>query len=316
MNNQFTKSFKAFEEDGLNPTAVSILNHLYDYGNLSVKNNWIENGVVFVKYMRETLAEQINVSKDTITRALKTIEEKGWIKVKHVKNAANVYFLTKYYDLNSGLKKQNATTGNANCNMNQTNFKHTKDCVDTSVTEMAQKGLNNKSVSERPLEIINDKSKSTVTVSDYDLRTKLYRSLQDSVGMSWDLVYTIDKFTDGYQDMKTKVGIIFKTKKAAKNRLIKLGYLEASECLSFEDNHGLSEELRGAVFDAMTTIRNGKIEGKTIKDKNAFFAGCLYKFFDRVVDDESMALDDSKINGVNRKCRTSNFNIPIIQLDK
>ncbi|WP_056965808.1 MarR family transcriptional regulator, partial [Apilactobacillus ozensis] len=122
MNSQFIKLYIEFEEQGLNPTEVSIMSHLYNYGELSLKNNWIKNGMVFVKYLRESLADQINVSKDTITRTVKSLEDKGWIIAKRQRNAATIYFLPQY-EFNSSVRKtQIATPENANCNQNYTNL--------------------------------------------------------------------------------------------------------------------------------------------------------------------------------------------------
>lgn len=302
MTEQFIKNYAEFEKAGFRPTEVSILSHLYDYGNLSVKNGWIENGVVFVKYLRSSLASKINVSVDTITRSLKVIEDKGWIKVKRQKNAASIYYLPKYNDVNSDIDTQNASTENANCNMNQTNFKHTNNKhKDTIVTK---KDNNSQSSSVNESEIIIDAPKGkTMHFDDNDAMQNILNGVKTKVeGCTKPFINTMVKYAKNYTELDKLFGIIFKSKNAAKKSL-SAKFKHATQALTFETNEYLMPELDSTMKQLFLKIN---VE-KGIKSKYGYIYNSLVKFFKQRVY--------NYVENLNYY-RNKDFNIPIIKLDK
>ncbi|TPR41291.1 MarR family transcriptional regulator [Apilactobacillus micheneri] len=302
MNTQFTKNFNAFEKAGFKPTEVSILNHLYDYGNLSYKNGWVKNDMVFVKCLRESLAATINVSKDTITRALTNIENKGWLIVERQKNAANIYFLPKYYNLNSDLKEQNATTENANCNQSQTNFKQSY----TSETNVTCKSSKNEQIDMSKTEVGHEESK-TIHVSGFDRMQNLVDSLKQKACFGHDLINILVKYSENTGVLYNYAKLIFKAKKTVIAKLVKNGKPEAKDALRFENNINLMPELTEFMKSLIIKTRCTK----SIKNVAGYITKSLHEFFTDAVGDYM---------SIERHCKmyrnTKNFNIPLIKLDR
>ncbi|TPR21465.1 hypothetical protein DY102_07175 [Apilactobacillus timberlakei] len=302
MNNQFTKNFGAFEDDGLNPTASSVATHLYDYGNLSVKNGWIKDGMVFVKCMRESLAEKINVSVDTITRTLRVLEDKGWIIVKRQRNAANIYFLPKYYDLNSDIKQQNATLENANCNQSQTNFKQSY----TNETDVTCKSSKNKQI-EMPKTKIGNEENKQVKISGFDRMQNLVDSLKQKACFGHDLINILVKYSENTGVLYNYAKLIFKAKKTVIAKLVQNGKPEAKDALRFENNISLMPELTDFMKSLIIKTRCTK----SIKNVAGYITKSLHEFFKDAVGGYMSIERHAKLVKNNK-----GFNIPIIKLDK
>ncbi|UQS85832.1 MarR family transcriptional regulator (plasmid) [Apilactobacillus apisilvae] len=302
MNSQFIKNYTEFEKAGFRPTEVSILSHLYDYGNLSVKNGWIEDGVVFVKYLRSSLASKINVSVDTITRSLKVIEDRGWIKVKRQKNAASIYYLPKYNDVNSGLDTQNASTENANCNMNQTKFKQSY----TNETNVTCKSSKNEQIAMSKTEVGTEENK-TIHVSGLDRMQNLVNSLKQKACFGHDLINILVKYSENTGVLYNYAKLIFKAKKTVIAKLVKNGKPEAKEALRFENNISLMPELTEFMKSLIIKTRCTKY----IKNVAGYITKSLHEFFTDAVGGYMSIERQAELYK-----NTRGFNIPIIKLDK
>ncbi|MCL0330631.1 MarR family winged helix-turn-helix transcriptional regulator [Apilactobacillus xinyiensis] len=245
MNNKFIKHYIEFEEQGLNPTEVSIMSHLYNYGELSFKNNWVKNGMVFVKYLRESLAEQINVSKETVTRTVKNLEAKGWIITKRQRNAATIYFLPKY-DFNlSDRKCQFDTLEMANCNQNYTDLKLHNNTVNT---ESATKN-----------ESVVDKVK------------QWGKTTQQKLGLTFSSIQAIQKFCkNNVEKCKHIVRLILN----ARNAVAKQNKIVKSEITQFESNlnikNGLANQL-DHIFSYALNLPKGNYAGYVTNALKTYF---------------------------------------------
>ncbi|MCL0312904.1 MarR family transcriptional regulator [Apilactobacillus sp. TMW 2.2459] len=250
MNNQFIKHYIQFEEDGLNPTEVSVMSHLYNYGELSIKNNWIKNGMVFVKYLRESLANQINVSKDTITRTVQALEEKGWIVAQRQRNAATVYFLPKYQSDSLVRKTQIASPENANCNQNYTDFNY----------------LHSNTVNTG-----NDVQTTPVV----DRVQQWAKATKQKVGLTFTSIQAIQKFCkNNVEKCKQVVRLILN----ARNSVAKANRLVKQPVAQFESNqniiNGLAQQL-DHIFSYAVKLPQSNYAGYVTNALKAYFTAAF-----------------------------------------
>ena len=86
---------RALLEMELPNTAILIYAVLLDRATLSQKNRYSDgNGVVYVIYPIDKLAETLSISDTAVKRNLKTLEQKGLIwKIRESKNGPNHIFL-------------------------------------------------------------------------------------------------------------------------------------------------------------------------------------------------------------------------------
>ena len=79
----------------INPTAKLVFVYLIGLESLSSSNGWKDpNGTTFVRISTRRLADELNLSKNTVVKALQSLEETGRIKRRITRNQeVNEYYV-------------------------------------------------------------------------------------------------------------------------------------------------------------------------------------------------------------------------------
>ena len=121
--------FKMRREGSLSLTAFDIYLLMSDRFRLSKKNGWIdEEGDTYIMYSYEELCEELNLKRrNSISEAIKELENLNLIEKKRRYNRSNVYYLVDISDSNNNvtsnsnenvtLNSNNNVTSNSNINV-------------------------------------------------------------------------------------------------------------------------------------------------------------------------------------------------------
>lgn len=98
---QFIRQFNFFEKKGFNPTKCSILNHLYDRMESSIKRPLdyfdTDKRAFFIIYSNEQMAKDINVSVRTVASYMDQLVDEKWITRYNTKtNATYRIFIPRF----------------------------------------------------------------------------------------------------------------------------------------------------------------------------------------------------------------------------
>ena len=97
--------FKMRREGNLSLTAFDIYLLMSDRFRLSKKNGWIdEEGDTYIMYSYEELCEELNLKRrNSISDAIKELENLNFIEKKRRYNRSNVYYLVDIFDSNNNV---------------------------------------------------------------------------------------------------------------------------------------------------------------------------------------------------------------------
>ena len=113
--------FKMRREGSLSLTAFDVYLLMSDRFRLSKKNGWIdEEGDTYIMYSYEELCEELNLKRrNSISDAIKELENLNLIKKKKRYNKSNVYYLVDISDSNINVtsNSNNNVTSNSNINV-------------------------------------------------------------------------------------------------------------------------------------------------------------------------------------------------------
>ena len=106
--------FKMRREGSLSLTAFDIYLLMSDRFRLSKKNGWIdEEGDTYIMYSYEELCEELNLKRrNSISEAIKELEELNLIEKKRRYNRSNVYYLVDIHDSNINVYANNNYNNN------------------------------------------------------------------------------------------------------------------------------------------------------------------------------------------------------------
>ncbi|WP_167387289.1 replication initiator protein A [Apilactobacillus quenuiae] len=255
--------------------------YLYDRMNSSIQRREFFDQKVnayYVIYTVEEMIKDLGVSRNTVINVYKKLATCGYIIKKKVFNGATRFFLPHFHDDSLHSKPVKV----ANDNSNQTNFK--QNTSKTAVTAIQQQNR-------------------TVKISEFDLMQNVVDGLKSKAAFESDLINTLVKYSENASCLYNYAQIIFKTKKASLNRLIKRGYCKATNALRFETNYYMQSDLVKVMLNLIIQTRTNH----KIYNKDAYIAKSLYKFFDDAVLDYHDRINMDKV---------TNFNIPIRKLDE
>ena len=113
--------FKMRREGSLSLTAFDVYLLMSDRFRLSKKNGWIdEEGDTYIMYSYEELCEELNLKRrNSISDAIKELENLNLIEKKRRYNRSNVYYLVNISDSNNNVtsNSNNNVTSNSNNNV-------------------------------------------------------------------------------------------------------------------------------------------------------------------------------------------------------
>ncbi|TPR13217.1 replication initiator protein A [Apilactobacillus timberlakei] len=285
--NQFIKfDIELRNDDRLNNDERLAYAYLYDRMHSSIKRREFFDQKVnayYVIYTVEEMIKDLGVSRNTVINVYKKLTACGYIIKKKVFNGATRFFLPHFYDDSSNSIPAKVS----NDNSNQTNFK--QNTAKTAVTA----GVDKTNIQHQ---------NKTVKISEFDLMQNVVDGLKAKAAFEPDLINTLVKYSENARCLYQYAQLIFKTKKASLNRLIKQGYCKAKQALQFETNYYMQNDL-------VKVMRNLIIQTRTnhkIHNKAAYIAKSLYKFFDDTVKNYHDRINMSTIK---------DFNIPIVKLN-
>lgn len=116
--------FKMRREGNLSLTAFDIYLLMSDRFRLSKKNGWIdEEGDTYIMYSYEELCEELNLKRrNSISEAIKELENLNLIEKKRRYNRSNVYYLVDISDSNNNVTSNSNINVYANNNYNNNNY--------------------------------------------------------------------------------------------------------------------------------------------------------------------------------------------------
>ena len=116
--------FKMRREGSLSLTAFDIYLLMSDRFRLSKKNGWIdEEGDTYIMYSYEELCEELNLKRrNSISDAIKELENLNLIEKKRRYNRSNVYYLVDISDSNNNVTSNSNINVYANNNYNNNNY--------------------------------------------------------------------------------------------------------------------------------------------------------------------------------------------------
>lgn len=116
--------FKMRREGNLSLTAFDIYLLMSDRFRLSKKNGWIdEEGDTYIMYSYEELCEELNLKRrNSISDAIKELENLNFIEKKRRYNRSNVYYLVDIFDSNNNVTSNSNINVYANNNYNNNNY--------------------------------------------------------------------------------------------------------------------------------------------------------------------------------------------------
>ena len=116
--------FKMRREGSLSLTAFDIYLLMSDRFRLSKKNGWIdEEGDTYIMYSYEELCEELNLKRrNSISEAIKELENLNLIEKKRRYNRSNVYYLVDISDSNNNVTSNSNINVYANNNYNNNNY--------------------------------------------------------------------------------------------------------------------------------------------------------------------------------------------------
>ena len=111
-------------EGSLSLTAFDIYLLMSDRFRLSKKNGWIdEEGDTYIMYSYEELCEELNLKRrNSISEAIKELENLNLIEKKRRYNRSNVYYLVDISDSNNNVTSNSNINVYANNNYNNNNY--------------------------------------------------------------------------------------------------------------------------------------------------------------------------------------------------
>ena len=116
--------FKMRREGSVSLTAFDIYLLMSDRFRLSKKNGWIdEEGDTYIMYSYEELCEELNLKRrNSISEAIKELENLNLIEKKRRYNRSNVYYLVDISDSNNNVTSNSNINVYANNNYNNNNY--------------------------------------------------------------------------------------------------------------------------------------------------------------------------------------------------
>lgn len=116
--------FKMRREGSLSLTAFDVYLLMSDRFRLSKKNDWIdEEGDTYIMYSYEELCEELNLKRrNSISDAIKELENLNLIEKKRRYNRSNVYYLVDISDSNNNVTSNSNINVYANNNYNNNNY--------------------------------------------------------------------------------------------------------------------------------------------------------------------------------------------------
>lgn len=116
--------FKMRREGSLSLTAFDVYLLMSDRFRLSKKNGWIdEEGDTYIMYSYEELCEELNLKRrNSISDAIKELENLNLIEKKRRYNRSNVYYLVDISDSNNNVTSNSNINVYANNNYNNNNY--------------------------------------------------------------------------------------------------------------------------------------------------------------------------------------------------
>ena len=116
--------FKMRREGSLSLTAFDIYLLMSDRSRLSKKNSWIdEEGDTYIMYSYEELCEELNLKRrNSISDAIKELENLNLIEKKRRYNRSNVYYLVDISDSNNNVTSNSNINVYTNNNYNNNNY--------------------------------------------------------------------------------------------------------------------------------------------------------------------------------------------------
>jgi len=111
-------------EGSLSLTAFDVYLLMSDRFRLSKKNDWIdEEGDTYIMYSYEELCEELNLKRrNSISDAIKELENLNLIEKKRRYNRSNVYYLVDISDSNNNVTSNSNINVYANNNYNNNNY--------------------------------------------------------------------------------------------------------------------------------------------------------------------------------------------------
>ena len=116
--------FKMRREGSLSLTAFDVYLLMSDRFRLSKKNGWIdEEGDTYIMYSYEELCEELNLKRrNSISDAIKELENLKLIEKKRRYNRSNVYYLVDTFNSNNNVTSNSNINVYANNNYNNNNY--------------------------------------------------------------------------------------------------------------------------------------------------------------------------------------------------
>ena len=116
--------FKMRREGSLSLTAFDVYLLMSDRFRLSKKNDWIDKeGDTYIMYSYEELCEELNLKRrNSISDAIKELENLNLIEKKRRYNRSNVYYLVDISDSNNNVTSNSNINVYANNNYNNNNY--------------------------------------------------------------------------------------------------------------------------------------------------------------------------------------------------
>ena len=150
--------FKMRREGNLSLTAFDIYLLMSDRFRLSKKNGWIdEEGDTYIMYSYEELCEELNLKRrNSISEAIKELENLNLIEKKRRYNRSNVYYLVDISDSNN----------NVTSNSNENNTIKTDVNSNKKVTTISNENVTSNSNENNTIKTDVNSNKKVTTISN------------------------------------------------------------------------------------------------------------------------------------------------------
>ena len=137
--------FKMRREGSLSLTAFDVYLLMSDRFRLSKKNGWIdEEGDTYIMYSYEELCEELNLKRrNSISDAIKELENLNLIKKKKRYNKSNVYYLVDISDSNINVTSNSNNNVTSNSNINVTSNSNENVTSNSNINVYANNNYNN-----------------------------------------------------------------------------------------------------------------------------------------------------------------------------
>lgn len=321
---QFIRQFNFFEKKGFNPTKCSIINHLYDRMESSIKRplDYFDKDkrAFFIIYSNEQMARDINVSVRTVANYMAELVDEQWItRYNTPTNSTYHIFIPRFATATSPFwytPRKFCWGGWKKFLPNQT-FNHTL-TYKTINTDNTQNGLNNSNFASAlkpgPKSVANPQqsNKTNSQTTSSQPKTSKQQVLNDMAiniiadqlinqgGLPKQTVSIMKDLSFGDADkLYNYGGLIYKAKKAVykNHREVK----DISLALSLEQNtdmrDNLAENLRRILFTANKKTANPVgVEKYIMVSLKNYFEECGDKFLQDLHYDPESDSENSSIS--------------------